>query len=139
MTLDRIDFVLAVLGIAAAPGFAVAQAWPTKPVRVIVTFAPGGSSDVVARLISGPLQQKLGQTVIVDNKPGAGGTIGAAEAARAGRRLYVFTLEQRADFDFAIHARQIAIRSGEEFQSHLLYRFGGECIRAASFGACKEH
>ncbi len=86
------------LGAAAllAPVVVWAQAWPTKPVRVIVTFAPGGSSDVVARLISGPLQQKLGQTVVVDNKPGAGGTIGAAEAARAPADGYTFLLSNSA-------------------------------------------
>ncbi len=79
-----------------APICAWAQAWPIKPVRVIVTFAPGGSSDVVARLISGPLQQKLGQTVVVDNKPGGGGTIGAAEAARAPADGYTFLLSNSA-------------------------------------------
>ena len=86
------------LGAAALLALVVvwAQAWPTKPVRVIVTFAPGGSSDVVARLISGPLQQKLGQTVVVDNKPGAGGTIGAAEAARAPADGYTFLLSNSA-------------------------------------------
>ncbi len=86
------------LGAAAllAPVVVWAQAWPTKPVRVIVTFAPGGSSDVVARLFSGPLQQKLGQTVVVDNKPGAGGTIGAAEAARAPADGYTFLLSNSA-------------------------------------------
>ena len=86
------------LGAAAllAPVVVWAQAWPTKPVRVIVTFAPGGSSDVVARLISGPLQQKLGQTVVVDYKPGAGGTIGAAEAARAPADGYTFLLSNSA-------------------------------------------
>ncbi len=62
---------------------AVAQTWPAKPVRVVVTFSPGGSSDIVARALSVPLGAKLGQPVIVDNKPGAGGTIGAAEIARA--------------------------------------------------------
>lgn len=80
----------------SAPAALYAQAWPTKPVRVIVTFSPGGSSDVVARLISGPLQQKLGQTVVVDNKPGAGGTIGAAEASRAPADGYTFLLSNSA-------------------------------------------
>jgi tripartite-type tricarboxylate transporter receptor subunit TctC len=50
-----------------AAGTALAQSWPTKPVRVIVTFSPGGSSDIVARLVAVPLQAELGQSVIVDN------------------------------------------------------------------------
>lgn len=62
---------------------AAAQDWPTKPIRLVVTFAPGGSSDVVARALSVPLSQRLGQSVVVENKPGAGGTIAGAEVARA--------------------------------------------------------
>jgi tripartite-type tricarboxylate transporter receptor subunit TctC len=69
-----------------------AQAWPTKPVHVIVTFPPGGSSDIVARLIAVPLQAELGQPIVVDNRPGAGGTIGALEAARAAPDGYVLLL-----------------------------------------------
>ena len=82
----------AVLSITTAS----AQAWPTKPVRVIVTFSPGGSSDIVARLLGAPLQNELGQSVIVDNKPGAGGTIGALEAARAAPDGYTLLLSNSA-------------------------------------------
>ena len=75
-----------------AAGNATAQTWPVKPVHVIVTFPPGGSSDIVARLIAVPLQAELGQTIIVDNRPGAGGTIGALEAARAAPDGYTLLL-----------------------------------------------
>ncbi|HUQ73617.1 MAG TPA: tripartite tricarboxylate transporter substrate binding protein [Burkholderiales bacterium] len=77
-------------------GNALGQSWPAKPVRMIVTFSPGGSSDIVARLIAIPLQQELGQPVIVDNKPGAGGTIGALEAARAAPDGYTLLLSNSA-------------------------------------------
>ena len=63
---------------------------------VIVTFAPGGSSDIVARLIGGPLQARLGQPVIVDNRPGAGGTIGAAIVAKAPPDGYTLMLSNSA-------------------------------------------
>jgi tripartite-type tricarboxylate transporter receptor subunit TctC len=73
-----------------------AQNWPTKPIRMIVTFAPGGSSDIVARLIAVPLQAELGQPIIVDNKPGAGSTIGGFEAARAEPDGYTLMLSNSA-------------------------------------------
>ncbi|WP_332741315.1 Bug family tripartite tricarboxylate transporter substrate binding protein [Hydrogenophaga sp.] len=74
-----------------------AQAWPQqKPIRVIVTFSPGGSSDIVARLLQPGLQEKLGQIVVVENKPGAGSTIGANEVARAVPDGYTLLLSNTA-------------------------------------------
>ena len=60
-----------------------AQAWPTQPVKLVVTFPPGGSSDIVARLIGPLLADRIGQAVVIDNRPGGAATIGAAAVARA--------------------------------------------------------
>ena len=66
----------------AAPAWA-ASAYPTKPIRIVVTYVPGGNTDVVARLVSSYLTNDLGQTVIIDNRGGAGGVVGTEIVARA--------------------------------------------------------
>lgn len=86
-------FAVVLLAAATAAG---AQTWPTKPVKVVVTFPPGGSSDVVARVIGPLIAAKLGQTMVIDNKPGAGATIGAAEVARAPADGYTLMLSNTA-------------------------------------------
>lgn len=78
-------------GVVALPRFAAAQeVWPSKPIRFIVPFPPGGSVDPLARLIGSRLTETLGQQVIVDNRPGASGSIGAGVAAKAPPDGYTF-------------------------------------------------
>ena len=61
----------------------MAQAWPARPIKLVVPFPPGGLIDNMARLVAPKLSQELGQAIVIDNKPGAGGNLGASEAARA--------------------------------------------------------
>src|SRR4051794_22960286 len=68
---------------ALASGSALAQAWPEKPISLVVPFPPGGTTDVLARALADKLSQSLGQTVIVESKPGAGATLGADYVAKA--------------------------------------------------------
>ncbi len=71
------------LSALALPGWALAQTWPGRPIKLVVPFPPGGLIDNMARLIGPKLAQELGQPVVIENKPGAGGNLGAAEVARA--------------------------------------------------------
>jgi tripartite-type tricarboxylate transporter receptor subunit TctC len=74
-------FLLAVL--AALPGFAFAQAWPARPIQLVVPYAAGGPLDLSARLVAAKLQESLGQPVVVENRVGAGGNIGADHVAKS--------------------------------------------------------
>jgi len=83
-TMKRRGLVLAsAVCFALAPAIGLAQAYPAKPIRLIVPFPAGGATDILARALSQKLGEKIGQTVVVENRPGAGGTIGADAASKS--------------------------------------------------------
>ena len=75
--------LFAAASLVLVAGFAQAQAWPAKPIRLVVPFPPGGIVDTVARQLQPRLQAALGQTIVIDNRGGAGGTVGVGEVVRA--------------------------------------------------------
>jgi tripartite-type tricarboxylate transporter receptor subunit TctC len=86
--MKRTRRILTLLALSAGvlgslPAFAQAQSWPAKPVRFVVAFAPAGPADIIARLLGQKLGEALGQSVVVENKPGAGGSVASTLVARA--------------------------------------------------------
>ena len=75
-------------GLLASTVEATAQEWPQRPIRIIVAFGPGGGADIVSRIIANSMQEKFGQPVVIENRPGAAGTIGNEAVARADKDGY---------------------------------------------------
>jgi tripartite-type tricarboxylate transporter receptor subunit TctC len=95
MKRSRRKFLHLAVGAAALPAgarFAWAQAYPSRPVRLIVPFGPGGGTDIVARLIGQWLSERLGQTFVIENRPGAGGNLGTEAVVRAPADGYTLAL-----------------------------------------------
>jgi tripartite-type tricarboxylate transporter receptor subunit TctC len=91
------------LGLALVTAAAQAQEWPAKPVTLVVPFPPGGSTDMIARTLGPQLQQRLGGTFVVDNKAGAGGTVGAGIAKRAAPDGYTILVSSLGPFVIGPH------------------------------------
>ena len=96
MAMTRRIAMIGLGGMAAAPASlaqpSIIPAWPSRPLRLVVTFAPGGSTDLIARLVATGLQERLGQPVIVENRAGAGGTIATTHVARSEPDGYTMVL-----------------------------------------------
>ncbi len=91
--LQRRTLLLAAIGAPALATPALAQSWPVRSIRMIVSFPPGGSTDVVARLIAPTLERVLGQPVVIENRGGANGALGAAAAAQGPADGYTWLLD----------------------------------------------
>ena len=101
---SRRTLLQAGLAAGAVPGIALAQDnFPTRPVTLVVAWAPGGSSDLVGRMVAEQMAKHLGQPVVVENRPGASGTIGQASVARARPDGYTILMSGRGTFAMAGH------------------------------------
>jgi tripartite-type tricarboxylate transporter receptor subunit TctC len=92
MSVNRRNLLITSLVLGAAASGVHAQSWPAKPIRIIVPYAPGGSSDIIARAISQPLSEALKQPVIVENRAGANGNLGADAVAKSPADGYTLLL-----------------------------------------------
>ena len=108
---------LLALACALAAGAAAAQGYPSKPVKLVVGFGPGTGSDILGRLLGTKLSEALGQAVVVENKPGAGGIIGSDSVAKAAPDGYTLLLGTNA---MLITSPSVATGTGAELITRML-------------------
>ncbi len=104
--ISRRLFVLGAAGAGTLPAAGRAQAWPNKQIRMIAPYPPGGGVDTVTRAFSDKLAPRIGQTIVVDNQPGAGATIGAAALARSAPDGYTLMVGSLVDYSIAPYFHQ---------------------------------
>lgn len=110
-TLRRVHVIGAAAAWLCVSSFAMAQAWPSKPIKLVVSYPPGGTVDAVARVIAPRLSERLRQPVVVDNRAGAGGAIGGEAVAKGNADGYTLLL------DASNHAQNPALRSKMPFDT----------------------
>ena len=103
---------------ALTPWHAYAQAWPTRAVRIIVPFAPGGSTDILARFLAQRLQETMQSSFVIDNRPGAGGTVGADAAAKAAPDGYTLFMSNNASISLGPQINSVNYKPLDDF-AHL--------------------
>ncbi len=134
---SRRTLIQGIAALAALPLLARAQAWPAKPVRIVVPFTPGGTTDFVARLVGVELAKSLGQPVVVENKPGAGTVIGVDAVAKSAPDGYAFvcvansfaanqTLVKKLPYDTLKDLRPVALMGMSE---HVLATHPGSGLK----------
>jgi tripartite-type tricarboxylate transporter receptor subunit TctC len=137
---QRRDFLFGAASAALVPVLARAEAWPSRSLRLVVPFPPGGTTDYVTRLVAAELAKSLGQAVVVDNKPGAGTVIGVDAVAKAPADGYSFvtvansfcvntTLLKKLPYDTVRDLRPVALMGMSE---HVLATFPGSGITQVS-------
>lgn len=101
---------------ALATVSAAAQDYPTKPIRLVVSFGPGGGADIVGRILGQSLQEKLGQAVVIENKPGAAGTIGNEVVARAEKDGYTLGIMTAGQIIAAVMNKSMRYDTSSAFE-----------------------
>lgn len=107
--------VVTLVGLTLAAAASAQNAWPSKPVRIVVPYAPGGVTDSVARIVAQGLSESLGQPFVVDNRPGAGGTLGTEAVAKSAADGYTFLMGSAGPQTLAQYVQKVRYDGLKDF------------------------